>query len=146
MLNKLLIVLSIFFALGSNVYAAKIQVRIPAPDGAMSNCVIDGGEYRESANYFACCSGPTECVVCEKGAGGACQYVSISKLNSFGFKNKAPSSAGDFIAPAPKSTSPRDRLKRNAPPAFPAKNKTPTKTTPKTEQKKESLKSNTQLK
>ena len=149
MLNKILIVLGIFFALSSNVYAAKIQVRIPAPDDAFQNCILDGGEMRESTNYIACCSGPTDCVVCRKG-GGACQLVLVSKLNSFGFKNKASSSAGDFIAPEPKSISPRDKLKRSAPPTLPAKDKTPTETktapTIKTEQKQKSLKSNTQLK
>ena len=108
---------------------ARMEVRIPVPGLSMDSCIIDGGEYRESDNYYACCTGPTECIVCEKGGGGSCQFVSVSKLNSLGLiKGKAPSSVGNFNAPSPKPPSLRDQMKkRKAPASIPAKIVNPAK-------------------
>ena len=95
---------------------ARMEVRIPVPVSSMESCILDGGEYRESANYYACCTGPTECIVCEKGAGGSCQFVSVSKVNSLGLiKRKAPTSGGNFNAPSPTSPNLRDQIKRSQP-------------------------------
>lgn len=152
MLKKVLIVISLFFIVSSNGYAAK-RVPLSNADAAdrLTNCVLSSdAEYRESTNYIACCSKATgECVVCPK-VGGTCVSVAYSS-NDPSLKNMVPTHprpAGDFIAPAPRSTSPRDKLKRKTAPAFPAKKMNPTKTTPttKTYQKQKSLKTNTQYK
>ncbi len=153
MLNKVLIVISIFFVLSSYGYAAK---RVPLSNADAANrlglCVLSSdAEYRESTNYIACCSKSTgECIICPSSGRGSCISVAYSS-NDPRLKNMLPAppmSAGDFIAPVPASSSPRDKLERNAAPAYPAKNINPAKTTPtvKTHQKQESLKTNTPYK
>ena len=121
---KILVVGSFLFALSLNAYAEKKIERAPTSITSFEHCLLDGGESRESANHVACCSSPTVCVVCEKGAGGTCENVSASKLNTLGFREKAPGSVIDSIAPPTKSTTPRNRLKKDLPPVLPEKNKT----------------------
>lgn len=95
--------------LGSSAYAK--EIRTPVPNSAMDSCVIAGGEFRESENYYACCTAPTACVVCEKGAGGSCQSVSASKMRGM----MMPSAAGsvdNFTASPPTSSNLRDQIKQ----------------------------------
>lgn len=134
MLKKVLIVISLFFVLSSNAYAAK-RVTLSNPDAAdrLGNCILSSdAEFRESENYIACCSRSSgECIVCPSDGSGSCVSVAYSSSDPRlkDMRPVAPMSAGDFMTPAPVSTSPRDRLKRTAAPAYPAKNMSPPKKT-----------------
>ena len=118
MLNKLLIALVVFFASNLNGYAAKTQVRTIVPSSKFENCVLDGGESRQSRDYVACCTGPTDCIVCKKGEVGDCQRVVITELSSFGFTRSAPSGV---VGPVQETTPARNSLEENAEPVTPAK-------------------------